>query len=68
MNASVNTLGKYQIVREIARSNDIVWEAVDPELGRRVAIKELNLPEGVTEAQNKSASTASSAKRRRQGV
>ncbi len=51
MNASVNTLGKYQIVREIARSNDIVWEAVDPELGRRVAIKELNLPEGVTEVQ-----------------
>jgi eukaryotic-like serine/threonine-protein kinase len=51
MNASVNTLGKYQIVREIARSNDIVWEAVDPELGRRVAIKELNLPDGVTEVQ-----------------
>ncbi|GIV17640.1 MAG: hypothetical protein KatS3mg022_3075 [Armatimonadota bacterium] len=51
MTSSVNTLGKYQIVREIARSNDIVWEAVDPELGRRVAIKELNLPEGVTEAQ-----------------
>lgn len=47
----MNTLGKYQIVREIARSNDIVWEAVDPELGRRVAIKELNLPEGVTESQ-----------------
>ncbi|MDW8105041.1 MAG: protein kinase, partial [Armatimonadota bacterium] len=51
MTPSVNALGKYQIVREIARSNDIVWEAVDPELGRRVAIKELNLPEGVTEAQ-----------------
>ncbi len=51
MQSSVDTLGKYQIVREIARSNDIVWEAVDPELGRRVAIKELNLPEGVTEAQ-----------------
>ncbi len=51
MTPAVNTLGKYQIVREIARSNDIVWEAVDPELGRRVAIKELNLPEGVTEAQ-----------------
>ncbi len=51
MTPSVNTLGKYQIVREIARSNDIVWEAVDPELGRRVAIKELNLPEGVTESQ-----------------
>jgi len=53
MTSSVNTLGGYQIVREIARSNDIVWEAVDPELGRRVAIKELNLPEGVTEAQKK---------------
>lgn len=51
MQSSVNTLGKYQIVREIARSNDIVWEAVDAELGRRVAIKELNLPDGVTEAQ-----------------
>jgi serine/threonine protein kinase len=51
MNTSVNTLGKYQIVREIARSNDIVWEAVDHELGRRVAMKELNLPEGVTEVQ-----------------
>lgn len=51
MTPSVNTLGKYQIVREIARSNDIVWEAVDPELGRRVAIKELNLPEGVTDSQ-----------------
>lgn len=51
MQSSVNILGKYQIVREIARSNDIVWEAVDPELGRRVAIKELNLPEGATEAQ-----------------
>lgn len=47
----MNTLGKYQIVREIARSNDIVWEAVDPELGRRVAIKELDLPDGITETQ-----------------
>lgn len=51
MHSSVNTLGKYQVVREIARSNDIVWEAVDPELGRRVAIKELHLPDGATEAQ-----------------
>ena len=37
-------LGRYQIVREIARSNDIVHEAVDPLLGRRVALKELLVP------------------------
>ena len=35
--------GKYQIVREIARSNDIVYEARDTGLGRRIALKELNL-------------------------
>ncbi len=40
-NASSNTLGKYTIVREIARSNDIVFEAIDPTLGRKVALKEL---------------------------
>lgn len=36
--------GKYKIVREIARSNDIVYEAVDTALGRRIALKELNVP------------------------
>jgi len=40
--------GKYRIVREIARSNDIVYEATDVTLGRRIAIKELNLLPGVT--------------------
>ncbi len=35
--------GKYRIVREIARSNDIVYEAVDNTLGRRIALKELNI-------------------------
>jgi serine/threonine-protein kinase len=35
--------GKYRIVREIARSNDIVYEAVDERFGRRIAIKELNI-------------------------
>lgn len=39
-----NVLGKYRILREIARSNDIVYEAVDPAMGRRVAIKELLIP------------------------
>ena len=33
---SSNKIGRYQIVREIARSNDIVYEAVDPAMGRRV--------------------------------
>lgn len=42
--ASSNTLGRYQIIREIARSNDIVYEAVDPSIGRRVALKELQMP------------------------
>ena len=41
---SSNTLGRYQIVREIARSNDVVYEARDPVMGRRVALKELAVP------------------------
>jgi serine/threonine-protein kinase len=42
------TLGRYQIVREIARSNDIVWEAVDATMARHVAVKELALPPELT--------------------
>lgn len=42
------TLGKYQIIREIARSNDIVYEAYDPGMNRRVAVKELALPGGAS--------------------
>ncbi len=45
------SIGKYQIIREIARSNDIVYEAYDPLMDRRVALKELNLPGGTTEQQ-----------------
>jgi len=45
------TLGKYQVIREIARSNDIVYEAYDPTMNRRVALKELAVPPGSTEAQ-----------------
>ncbi|MCS6777001.1 MAG: protein kinase [Chthonomonadaceae bacterium] len=40
--------GKYRIIREIARSNDIVYEAEDVTCGRRVAIKELNIAPGMT--------------------
>jgi len=37
------TLGRYTILREVARSNDIVYEAVDPTINRRIALKELNI-------------------------
>ncbi|MFN3649603.1 MAG: protein kinase domain-containing protein [Armatimonadota bacterium] len=39
-----NTLGRYHIIREIARSNDIVYEAMDPARGCRIALKELQIP------------------------
>jgi eukaryotic-like serine/threonine-protein kinase len=45
------TIGKYHIIREIARSNDIVYEAYDPLMDRRVAVKELNIPAGTTPTQ-----------------
>jgi serine/threonine protein kinase len=35
---------KYKIVREIARSNDVVYEATNIQTGRRVALKELLIP------------------------
>lgn len=44
------SLGKYEIIREIARSNDIVWEAYDPLMNRRIALKELNFPPGLSES------------------
>lgn len=50
---STNTLGKYEIIREIARSNDIVYEAIDPSLNRRVALKELWIPPNVQGAQRR---------------
>lgn len=45
------TIGKYQIIREIARSNDIVYEAYDPKMTRRVAVKELAMPRGASDQQ-----------------
>lgn len=50
-NSPPTTLGKYQIIREIARSNDIVYEAYDPLMNRRVAVKELAVPGGITPQQ-----------------
>lgn len=51
--SSTNTLGKYQIIREIARSNDIVYEAIDPSINRRIALKELCIPPNVQGAQRR---------------
>jgi hypothetical protein len=43
-------LEHYRIIREIARSNDAVYEAIDTRINRRVAIKELMMPPGATDA------------------
>ena len=51
--SSTNTLGKYQIIREIARSNDIVYEAIDPTINRRIALKELCIPPNVQGSQRR---------------
>lgn len=51
--SSTNTLGKYQIIREIARSNDIVYEAIDLSINRRVALKELSIPTNLDGAQRR---------------
>lgn len=51
MSTIPTSIGKYQIIREIARSNDIVYEAYDPLMNRRVALKELAMPASATEAQ-----------------
>ena len=51
--SSTNTLGKYQIIREIARSNDIVYEAIDPSINRRIALKELCMPPNLQGAQRR---------------
>lgn len=48
-----NKLGKYEIIREIGRSNDIVYEAIDPSIGRRVALKELLMNENLQGAQRR---------------
>ena len=54
MAVSSNTvLGKYRIIREIARFNDIVYEAIDPTMARRVAVKELQIPPHLAGAQKR---------------
>ena len=51
MSQPPTTLGQYEIIREIARSNDIVYEAYDSRMNRRVAVKELAIPPGSSEPQ-----------------
>ena len=50
---SSNTLGRYRIIREIARSNDVVYEATDTSINRRVALKELLVPPNLTGVQKR---------------
>ncbi|MDI6828901.1 MAG: serine/threonine-protein kinase, partial [Armatimonadota bacterium] len=50
---ATNTLGHYEIVREIGRSNDIVYEAIDTRIKRRVALKELVIPPNLTGQQRR---------------
>jgi hypothetical protein len=47
---AMDRLGRYAILRELARSNDIVYEGVDSLIGRRVAVKELNLPPSLSDS------------------
>ncbi|MER3496421.1 MAG: hypothetical protein C4320_06320, partial [Armatimonadota bacterium] len=51
MTSPPTRLGSYDIIREIARSNDIVYEAFDPGMNRRVALKEIMIPAGATSPQ-----------------
>src|SRR2546423_9141462 len=48
-----SNLGRYELIREVARSNDVVFEGWDPKIQRRVAIKALNLPQGVSPIQER---------------
>ncbi len=47
------TLGKYKILRVIARSNDVVYEAIDPSINRRIAVKELALSSNLSGRQRR---------------
>ncbi len=51
----MRTLGGYRIIRKIAESLDILYEAQDTTLGRRVALKELRLPDDLPPKQQKHA-------------
>ena len=52
-NPPAKFIGRYRIVRELARSNDIVYEAADPTMNRRVALKQLNLPANLSGEQKR---------------
>jgi serine/threonine protein kinase len=47
------TIGRYEIIREIGRSNDIVYEAIDTKIGRKIALKVLNIAPNLAGAQRR---------------
>ena len=47
------TIGRYEIIREIGRSNDIVYEATDTKIGRKIALKVLNIAPNLAGAQRR---------------
>lgn len=51
--APARYIGRYRVVRELARSNDIVYEATDPTMNRRIALKQLNLPANLSGEQKR---------------
>jgi serine/threonine protein kinase/predicted negative regulator of RcsB-dependent stress response len=52
-NTQKKTIGRYEIIREIGRSNDIVYEATDTKIGRKIALKVLNIAPNLTGAQRR---------------
>ena len=42
--AAILSIGRYNLMRELGRSNSVVYEAEDPASGRKVALKVLELP------------------------